>query len=77
MNMTKFKVGDVVQLKSGGPKMTVSSVPRGPNPDIPLDMGTKNYNCRWFKGGSLEHGQFEEELLTSVETEGSKQTKGK
>jgi len=37
----QFKPGDVVQLKSGGPKMTVSSVESPPN-------GKVQYICEWF-----------------------------
>ncbi|MFC7051458.1 YodC family protein [Hansschlegelia quercus] len=49
----KFKVGDTVQLKSGGPSMTVSS---GKN-------NNDQYHCTWFKGASLETGYFKEETL--------------
>lgn len=34
-----FKIGDTVRLKSGGPRMTVSSVPSGPNEEV---------CCKWF-----------------------------
>jgi uncharacterized protein YodC (DUF2158 family) len=41
--MSDFKVGDVVQLKSGGPLMTVHSIdnfsPTGPDPGL---------LCVWF-----------------------------
>jgi uncharacterized protein YodC (DUF2158 family) len=73
MVKNKYNVGDVVQLKSGGPKMTISSVPRDPNPDKdPFgapDHGQSQYVCNWFKGGTLEHGSFKEELLMSIEPE--------
>jgi uncharacterized protein YodC (DUF2158 family) len=36
--MDRFKVGDIVQLKSGGPKMTVTSIGNG------SDM----VECTWF-----------------------------
>ena len=43
--MSNFNVGDVVQLKSGGPLMTVHSIgdysPTGPNPGL---------LCVWFDG---------------------------
>jgi uncharacterized protein YodC (DUF2158 family) len=35
--MSEFKIGDVVQLKSGGPKMTVTKV------------SAEGYLCRWFQ----------------------------
>ncbi|MEI3553707.1 MAG: DUF2158 domain-containing protein [Alistipes senegalensis] len=40
-----FKIGDVVVLKSGGPKMTVSEYP------IKMIDGSENYaqvQCKWF-----------------------------
>lgn len=53
----KFSTGDVVQLKSGGPAMTISEVLK--------DMGspTGKYRCKWFKGASNEVAVFEEETL--------------
>ncbi|TNE65275.1 MAG: DUF2158 domain-containing protein [Rhodobacteraceae bacterium] len=58
----KFKPGDVVQLKSGGPSMTVSQLP-GKHGHVPRD----SYVCQWFKGASKEQGAFvEEELQTYV-----------
>ncbi len=54
-----FKVGDVVQLKSGGPDMTVSRI----------DMSDKNtLYCAWFGGRKLEHGNFKFEMLVAVES---------
>ncbi|MGH0265140.1 YodC family protein [Sinorhizobium meliloti] len=50
----EFKPGDVVQLKSGGPPMTVSDVPKG--------SATK-YICVWFKGASKEQAGFEPHSL--------------
>jgi len=45
--MAKFKEGDVVQLKSGGPKMTVERV-----------HSESQYECQWFSGSKLEEGFF-------------------
>lgn len=43
MNSSDFQPGDVVVLKSGGPKMTVVEIgdfgPLGPNPGV---------KCEWF-----------------------------
>lgn len=52
----EFKIGDVVQLKSGGPLMTVSSV------------GEKStVNCYWFneKSGEyeLKYASFKPDML--------------
>lgn len=54
----KFKVGDLVQLKSGGPVMTVSKVP-----ESSIDL----YTCQWFAGAKLSQGYFREDELQSPE----------
>lgn len=46
----ELKAGDVVQLKSGGPKMTVTGV--GDR------YGTLTASCTWFVDTKLEHGNF-------------------
>jgi uncharacterized protein YodC (DUF2158 family) len=48
----KFKSGDFVQLKSGGPKMTVTDL-----------AYTSHYNCKWFAGSKLNQGVFAEDEL--------------
>jgi len=46
----KFKVGDLVRLKSGGPVMTASEV----------DGASYNrIRCQWFGGKKLESGMFD------------------
>jgi len=45
----KFKIGDIVQLNSGGPEMTVKTI---------LDSAGGNYRCQWFAGKKLESGDF-------------------
>jgi uncharacterized protein YodC (DUF2158 family) len=47
-----FKPGDIVQLKSGGPAMTISSSGSG-----------DAYICEWFKGASKERAHFSEATL--------------
>jgi uncharacterized protein YodC (DUF2158 family) len=48
----KFKSGDFVQLRSGGPKMTVT------------DLAYKgHYNCKWFAGSKLNQGVFAEDEI--------------
>ena len=42
----KFKIGDIVQLKSGGPKMTVTQV---------LE---RVVHTAWFAGSKKESGAF-------------------
>lgn len=51
--MAKFKEGDIVQLKSGGPTMTVCSV----------EYDDCHYKCKWFSGKKLEDGIFPDEAL--------------
>jgi uncharacterized protein YodC (DUF2158 family) len=53
----KFKIGDIVQLKSGGPEMTVNHVP---------EVATHSYRCQWFAGKKLESGAFPEDSLEAV-----------
>jgi uncharacterized protein YodC (DUF2158 family) len=47
-NSGSWKVGDQVQLNSGGPVMTVQQV---------LSTGS-DYRCQWFAGKKLESGTF-------------------
>lgn len=56
-----FNVGDVVQLKSGGPRMTVYQV--GPSP-MRDDRGTRIWTV-WFGDDGKEHtGDYVPETLT-------------
>ena len=50
MGDSPFEVGDEVQLKSGGPVMTVASEPMA-NPK-------GQHRCTWFDGGELREGYF-------------------
>lgn len=60
-----FKSGDAVQLKSGGPKMTVSGRTGHHKPEY--------YDCKWFAGSKLNEGEFaEDELQPYQEDEGTK-----
>ena len=52
-----YAVGDIVKLKSGGPEMTVRTVP--------TEM-VKFYRCQWFAGKKLEQGDFPGESLETV-----------
>jgi len=55
-----FKVGDIVQLKSGGPKMTVDKI-----------FGD-SYRCIWFSGSKREVGDFSAESIVPADQEASK-----
>lgn len=50
----KFKPGDIVQLKSGGPAMTVENV---------VSYDSTTYGCSWFSGAKDSHKRFAEEAL--------------
>ena len=52
----RFKTGDLVQLKSGGPIMTVTSV------DVVTDVSTS-----WFAGKKLERGTFPYDALSPAD----------
>lgn len=47
----QFKAGDVVQLKSGGPKMTVTQVGKH-------QIHGPTVWCTWFVGTKQESGTF-------------------
>jgi len=47
-----FTVGDVVRLKSGGPKMTIRHVSTNPG-------GTPIVNCEWFADNNVNVREYE------------------
>lgn len=54
--MISLKVGDVVQLKSGGPVMTVCKIVEDDN----------TYSCCWFNGKKVESADFPADTLEAV-----------
>jgi|WetSurMetagenome_2_1015567.scaffolds.fasta_scaffold953857_1 uncharacterized protein YodC (DUF2158 family) len=55
--MAKFKEGDVVELKSGGPPMTIDEV-------IVDGLQEIMYKCQWFTAQKhLKHKTFHENQL--------------
>ena len=56
---TEFQVGKIVQLKSGGPKMTVTRF--SPTDNIVYTV--------WFAGSKRENGGFPSEALILVQDE--------
>lgn len=53
----KFVIGDIVELKSGGPKMAVNN----------YNNDNQHYKCQWFAGKKLEQGFFPEESLEKAQ----------
>jgi uncharacterized protein YodC (DUF2158 family) len=50
-----FQTGDVVQLKAGGPKMTVEG-----------GLTERSIACVWFDGAQLQRGMFGHDVLRKV-----------
>lgn len=67
--MKKFKSGEIVQLKSGGPKMTVSK-------SDAIGINDEVY-CKWFSGSKLADGWFGTEMLEKVDSEDEKSNERK
>lgn len=63
MSEPKFKVGDNVRLKAGGPTMTVEVVqlPRANMLEIGPDRIT--YSCAWYNGLNFVDRKFPEDCL--------------
>ncbi|AFM60230.1 MULTISPECIES: YodC family protein [Enterobacteriaceae] len=59
--MSKYKVGDKVKLRSGGPVMTVQQISV---PQPTMYRGTNR--CQWFAGKKLEEGYFPDDSLEEV-----------
>jgi uncharacterized protein YodC (DUF2158 family) len=57
--MADFKAGEVVQLVSGGPKMTVED-----QDDLDGEV-----RCKWFAGAKLNSGYFQPESLRKVDSD--------
>ncbi len=61
----QFKVGDLVELRSGGPTMTVTDV-REEDPERNWPV---RYDCTWFAGKKNETGHFPELALKPAQAE--------
>ena len=76
--METLKIGDVVQLRSGGPKMTVQRIIGSDNNNIGLKAGDEflklrgfkdgDVICNWFEGSSLRDGTFKIESLLQMDS---------
>jgi len=58
-----FKAGEVVQLKSDGPAMTVELIIKSARQGIPEGIFNGDYKCTWFNGPTLNTKEFAEEVL--------------
>lgn len=57
--MSVFNKGDIVVLKSGGPRMTITSIP---------NEHSSGYFCQWFDdNGQLSKARFPGESLMQIE----------
>lgn len=56
--MAKFELGQLVQLKSGGPVMTVEALNA---------FQADKYDCTWFAGDKHQQNTFSEAVLVSAE----------
>ena len=66
--MKGFEIGDVVQLRSGGPRMTVHSL-----------VSDGEVVCQWFEGNEVHEETFPNEVLkklAQVEDGGSRRKDG-
>jgi uncharacterized protein YodC (DUF2158 family) len=54
--MARFEVGDVVRLRSGGPKMTIQEV---------IEIGG-NIRCQWFVQGEVRTSVFHPRSLQKM-----------
>jgi len=70
----EFQPGDVVRLKSGGPKMTISSV------STRAKLGAQTIQCEWFtqlaQGFELKSGSFAVHTVQLVQNPGEKSRPG-
>jgi len=80
--MVDFKVGDLVQLRSGGPVMTIESFGyHRSHPDLAallytddekprVEEGkTPSVSCQWFAGEKLQQGEFAPASLVRAEND--------
>lgn len=68
-----FKIGDVVQLKSGGPQMKVQRIIGADDTNFMIKtadefLKTQGFTdgdviCQWFNGNKLESGTFKSDSL--------------
>ena len=75
--MEILQVGAVVQLKSGGPKMTVQRIIGDDSSNIGIKATDEYFKlrgfkdgdviCNWFESSSLKDGTFKKDSLVVIE----------
>lgn len=68
MSSNPFKVGDIVELKSGGPPMTVTAVSTNL-------VGYREIKCQWFFG-KMETATFAPDVLVPSQSKKFEELKG-
>jgi uncharacterized protein YodC (DUF2158 family) len=74
----KYKIGDIVQLKSGGPEMTVTAVLDDKTFEFDVIPGCDHIpavSATWFNGKKMDHGRFPIDALIIVKQETTKPLK--
>ncbi len=61
--MSSLKTGDIVVLKSGGPKMTIKGQAWNPTKGI---YETDKYTCNWFENNTPREAKFHVEMLDII-----------
>ena len=68
----KFNIGDLVELKSGGPEMTIHSIVGDSTNEFESSIFiTKGYKegdliCKWFLNGNVQSEIFKAETVTKI-----------
>jgi uncharacterized protein YodC (DUF2158 family) len=67
--MNQFKLADIVRLKSGGPRMTISDEMSDDHRNRDERGRPVQYRvrCDWFAGANRKSGIFEVAILVAVE----------
>ena len=75
--MENLQIGAVVQLKSGGPKMTVQRIIGDDSSNIGIKATDEYFKlrgfkdgdviCNWFESSSLKDGTFKKDSLVILE----------
>lgn len=72
MAQTKFKIGDVVGLKSGGPEMTIKEIITRTVSfmgEATSELKQNEIKTQWFFNNELKSGTFNEDQLESLDGE--------